>query len=220
MTRALTSLGWTTASLTSLILVGTVAAQSPSAAPQASWMQRTFSDGLKRLGLLFSDIGSLAGGPATGEVWQVDKRTGERRRIGAASDLSWPAPSPDGSAAYTLRGRQVLRIAISGGQETLVGVPADLAQIARRSPGRHGYRLRRRRSISAPCAAQPRRGTHGSASVGRRRAAQTDRRPLAGSARLCRRRAARGAGFGARRARPRRVLDRRRERTESDRLRR
>jgi hypothetical protein len=125
MTRALTSLGWTTASLTSLILVGTVAAQSPSAAPQASWMQRTFSDGLKRLGLLFSDIGSLAGGPATGEVWQVDKRTGERRRIGAASDLSWPAPSPDGSAAYTLRGRQVLRIAISGGQETLVGVPAD-----------------------------------------------------------------------------------------------
>ena len=88
-------------------------------------MQWTFSDGLKRFGLLFSDIGSLASGPAAGEVWQFDKRTGQRRRIGATADLSWPAPSPDGSAVYALRGRQVVRIAISDGQETPVGAPAD-----------------------------------------------------------------------------------------------
>lgn len=129
MTWTLASLGWTTASLASLILAGTVAAQSPSAAPQASRMQWSFSGGLKRLGLLFSDIGSLASGPAAGEVWQVDKRTGERRRIGAASDLSWPAPAPDGSAVYALRGRQVVRIAISGGQETPVGEPANWSKL-------------------------------------------------------------------------------------------
>ena len=92
-------------------------------------MQRTFSDGLKRLGLLFSDIGSLASGPAAGEVWRFDKRTGQRRRIGAAADLSWPAPSPDGSVVYALRGRQVLRIAISSGQETPVGAPANWSKL-------------------------------------------------------------------------------------------
>ncbi len=123
-------LGFTTASLAaSLMLAGTVAAQSPSAAPQANRMQWSFSDSLKRLGLLFSDIGSLASGPAAGEVWQVDKRTGERRRIGAAADLSWPEPLPDGSVVYALRGRQVLRIAMSSGQETPVGAPANWSKL-------------------------------------------------------------------------------------------
>jgi hypothetical protein len=88
-------------------------------------MQRTFSDGLKRLGLLFSDVGSLASGPAVGEIWQFDTRTGQRRRIGAAADLSWPAPSPDSTAVYALRGGQVVRVAISDGQEAPVGAPAD-----------------------------------------------------------------------------------------------
>ena len=96
MNRMLASLGLTSALLASLMLAGTVAAQSPSAAPRVGWMQRTFSDGLKRLGLLFSDVASLASGPAAGEVWQFDSRTGRRRPIPAKTGLSWPAPSPDG----------------------------------------------------------------------------------------------------------------------------
>jgi hypothetical protein len=126
----LASLGLTAASLAAaLMLSGAVAAQSPPAAPQPSWMQRTFSDGLKRLGLLFSDIGSLAGGPAAGEVWQFDNRTRQRRRIGATTDLSWPVPSPDSSAVYALRGRQVVRIASSDGREAPVGEPADWSKL-------------------------------------------------------------------------------------------
>jgi hypothetical protein len=125
MNRMLASLGLTSALLASLMLAGTVAAQSPSAAPRVGWMQRTFSDGLKRLGLLFSDVASLASGPAAGEVWQFDRRTGRRRPIPAKTGLSWPAPSPDGSAVYALRGRQVVRIAISNGEEAPVGAPAD-----------------------------------------------------------------------------------------------
>jgi hypothetical protein len=108
---------------------GAVVAQSPSAAPQPSWMQRVFSDGLKRLGLLFSDVGSLGSGPAAGEVWQFDKRMGQRRRIGATADLSWPAPSPDGSTVYVLRGRQVVRIGVSDGKEAQVGSPADWSKL-------------------------------------------------------------------------------------------
>jgi hypothetical protein len=126
VTGVLASLGLPAASLAaSLMLAGAVAAQPPSAAQQGGWMQRTFSDGLKRLGLLFSDIGSLASGPSSGELWRFDKQTGQRRRIGAAADLSWPAPAPDGSAVYALRGRQVVRIAVSDGRETPIGAPAD-----------------------------------------------------------------------------------------------
>lgn len=125
MTWTLASFGWTTSLAASLILTGTVAAQSPPPAPQAGWMQRTVSDGLKRLGLLFSDIGSLANGPAAGEIWQFEKRTGERRRISATTDLAWPAPSPDRAAVYALRGRQVVRVAVSDGREIPIGEPAD-----------------------------------------------------------------------------------------------
>ena len=125
MTSSLASLVWTLPLAATLMLTDAVVAQSPPPAPQAGWMQRTFFDGVKRLGLLFSNIASLASGPSTGEVWQFDKRTGERRRIGAAADLSWPVPSPDGSAVYALRGRQVLRIAVVDGRETPIGAPAD-----------------------------------------------------------------------------------------------
>jgi|SRR5271166_586630 len=123
MTSSLASLVWTLPLAATLMLTDAVVAQSPPAAPQTGW--RIFSDGLKRLGLLFSDIGSLASGPAAGEVWQFDSRTGQRRRIGAAADLSWPVPSADGSAVYALRGRQVVRVAISNGEETPIGAPAD-----------------------------------------------------------------------------------------------
>jgi hypothetical protein len=84
-----------------------------------------FSGGLKRLGLLFSDIGSLASGPSAGEVWRFDKKTGQRRRIGAAADLAWPIPSPDGQFIYAMRGRQAVRIAVSDGRDALVGEPVD-----------------------------------------------------------------------------------------------
>jgi hypothetical protein len=109
----------------SLALSGVVFAQSPPAVPQSGWMQRAFSDGLKRLGLLFSDVGSLASGPDAGELWQFDSRTGQRRRIGATADLSWPVPSPDCSAVYALRGKQVVRVAVSDAMEAPLGAPAD-----------------------------------------------------------------------------------------------
>jgi hypothetical protein len=125
MTWSLVSLGLTLPLAASLMLSSAVVAQPAPAAPQPSWMQRTFSDGLKRLGLLFADVGSLASGPAAGEVWQFDKRTGQRLRIGSRVDLSWPALSPDGSTVYALRGKQVVRIGVSSGEEASVGAPAD-----------------------------------------------------------------------------------------------
>ena len=126
MTGRPASLALSTASLTVLLFLGyeTVSAQSSQTGPQAGRTQWTFSDALERLGLLFSDIGSLANGPAAGGVWQFDERTGKRRRIGAAADLSWPTPSPDGLTVYALRGRQVVRIDISDGREAPVGAPA------------------------------------------------------------------------------------------------
>jgi hypothetical protein len=125
MTWTLGSLGLSSASLASAMLAAALAAQSPTAAPQEASMHRTFSEGLKRLGLLFSDIGSLASGPEAGEIWKLDKRTGKRRRIGEAADLSWPAPSPDGTAVYALRGAQVICIVVADGSETPVGSPAE-----------------------------------------------------------------------------------------------
>jgi hypothetical protein len=88
-------------------------------------MGRIFSAGLDALGLVFKGIGSLAGGPTAGAVWRVDIRTGERERIGKATDLAWPVPSTDGTAVYALRGRQVVRILVSDGKETPLGAPAD-----------------------------------------------------------------------------------------------
>ena len=52
-------------------------------------------------------------------------KTGQRRRIGAATDLAWPVPSPDGQFIYALRGRQAVRIAVSDGREAPVGEPVD-----------------------------------------------------------------------------------------------
>ena len=125
MILSLTSLMWTLPLAATLMLTGAVMAQSPPAAPQAPRVQRTFTEGLKRLGLLFSAVGSLASGPGAGEIWLFDKRTGERRRIGAAANLSWPVPSGDASAVYALRDRQVVRLSVSNGEETPVGAPAD-----------------------------------------------------------------------------------------------
>lgn len=120
-----TPLGLAAASLAaSLILAVTAAAQSPRPAPQPRWTQ-TFYNGVKRLGLLFSNVGSLASGPSAGEIWRFDKKTGKRRRIGSASDLSWPTPSADGATVYALRGGQAVRIATADGQEATVGAPAD-----------------------------------------------------------------------------------------------
>jgi hypothetical protein len=125
MTSSLAPLVWTLPLAATLMLMGAVVAQSPPAAPKAPRIQWTFSESLKRLGLLFSDVGSLASGSAAGEVWLFDKRTGERRRIGAAADLSWPTPSADGSSVYALRGRQVVRLSVSSGEEIPIGAPAD-----------------------------------------------------------------------------------------------
>jgi len=108
-----------------LALSAAALAQPGSGEAQPGWMQRTFYAGLKSLGLLFSDVGSLASGPAAGEIWLYDSRTGQRRRIGAGTGLSWPAPSPDGAAIYALRGRQAVRVANADGGESPLGAPAD-----------------------------------------------------------------------------------------------
>jgi hypothetical protein len=124
---------WAISFLSSLLLAGAVAAQQlPSAAQQPApatagrgAIGRLFEAGLVQLGLVFKGIGSLAGGPAAGAIWRVDLRSGEGRPIGVTADLAWPVPSPDGSAVYALRGRQVVRIMITNGQETALGAPAD-----------------------------------------------------------------------------------------------
>ena len=127
MTSMSVLFAWAASNLGSLLLAGAIAAQPPPAAPTApgGGVGRVFAAGLNMLGLVFRGIGSLAGGPAAGAVWRVDVRTGERRRIGHADDLAWPVPSPDGTAVYALRGRQVVRIAVADGFETPVGAPAD-----------------------------------------------------------------------------------------------
>ena len=66
-------------------------------------VERVFAAGLKTLGLVFRGFGNLSGGVAVGAVWRVDNRTGERQRIGNATDLAWPVLSPDGSAPVQLR---------------------------------------------------------------------------------------------------------------------
>jgi len=111
-----------------LLLAGTVLAQAPAASPSSreSGLAQIFAAGLNSLRLVLTGIGSLGGGTdATGVVWRVDIRTGEQRRIGIAGDFAWPVPSPNGMAAFVLRGRQVVRIAVSDGSETLVGAPAE-----------------------------------------------------------------------------------------------
>jgi len=118
---------WATSMFGSLLLVGTVAAQPPPAAPSAlgGRMGRIFAAGLEQLGIVFRGIGSLGGGATAGAIWRLDLRSGERRRIGGTANLAWPVPSPDGTAVYALRGRQVLRITIADGAETPIGAPAD-----------------------------------------------------------------------------------------------
>ena len=118
-----------TLSCCSLLLAGAVFAQTP-AAPQTSresGLKRIFAAGLDSLRLVFTGIGSLGGGTKVmaGAIWRVDVRDGAIRRIGNASDLAWPVPSPDGLAVFALRGRQVVRIAIGDGSETPVGAPAE-----------------------------------------------------------------------------------------------
>jgi hypothetical protein len=118
---------WATSALSSALLVGAVMAQPPSTAPSASGglMARIFAAGLGQLGLVFKGIGSLGGGAASGEIWRLDLRTQERRRIGGTTDLAWPVPSPDGAEVYALRGGQMLRITIADGVETPIGAPTD-----------------------------------------------------------------------------------------------
>jgi hypothetical protein len=124
MTPTSAMLSWTGSILASLLLAGAVAAQPAPSTPKGG-LGRVFSAGLDALGLVFKGIGSLAGGPTAGSVWRVDIRTGQRQRIGNADGLAWPVPSPDGTAVYALRWRQVVRIVVAGGGETAVGAPAD-----------------------------------------------------------------------------------------------
>jgi hypothetical protein len=127
MTSRSLLLGWTTSTLGSLILAGALAAQPQPVPPATSFgaVGSVFAAGLKTLGLLFSRIGSLSGGATVGAVWRVDVRTGERQRIGNATDLAWPVPSPDGTGVYALRDRQVVHMEVADGREIPVGVPAD-----------------------------------------------------------------------------------------------
>jgi len=124
MTAAHALFASTTSTLGALLLAGAVAAQPLPSTASGSSAGRVFAAGLNMLGLVFNGIGSLAGGPASGAVWWVDVRTGERRRIGSANNLAWPVPSVAGTAVYVLRGGQVVRIAVADGSETPVGTPA------------------------------------------------------------------------------------------------
>ena len=112
----------------SLLLAGTVLAQAP-AAPQSSQesaLGKIFAAGLNSLRLVLVGIGSLGGGTeSTGVVWRVDIRNGEDRRIGIAGGFAWPVPLSNGQAVFALRDRQVVRISVNDGSETLVGAPAE-----------------------------------------------------------------------------------------------
>jgi hypothetical protein len=108
----------------SLLFAGAVSAQ-PAPANPATGLGRVFTTGLDKLGLVFKGIGSLAGGDEAGSVWRIDLRTGEKRRVGVSSDLTWPVPSFDGAAVYALQGRQVVRMAVADGHEVPIGAPSD-----------------------------------------------------------------------------------------------
>jgi hypothetical protein len=112
--------------LGSLLFAGVLAAQPLAVSPATGGgAASVFARGLKMLGLVFTGIGSLAGGATTGAIWQVDIRTGERRRISHAANLAWPVPSPDRSTVYALRSGHLVRITVADGAEAPAGTPPN-----------------------------------------------------------------------------------------------
>lgn len=81
---------------------------------------------LNKLGVALDNISSLSdGGVERGAVWLMDMRTGERRRVTAATDLAWPIWARDGRSGYALRGTDLVRFPIAGGSTSAVatGLP-------------------------------------------------------------------------------------------------
>ena len=174
-------LAWATSTLSSLLLAGAVAAQPPPRRPREAAWDASLPPGSTRSASSSRASAALREGQSAGSVWRVDVRTGERQRIGNAADLAWPVPSPDGTAVYALRGRQVVRIAVADGRETPVGAPADWRKLLGVLPDGTVLGFRRRRSAPAP----------GPARAGRQDARNCPRRrtmrSASGTALCCRR---------------------------------
>lgn len=100
-----------------------VAAEAPTPA-ETSALAQGFWAGIAQLGLIFKAVGSLGGGVDRGQIWIVDLATGEQRRIAGADALAWPVLGPDRSTIFALRGGQLVRLPLRGGDIVLVGSEA------------------------------------------------------------------------------------------------
>jgi hypothetical protein len=110
-----------------VLILGTAfgtAGASPTASEESTLAQ-AFWAGIDYLGLTFKAVGSLGAGADWGRVWIVDLTTGERRQVSSADHLAWPVLGLDRSTIFALRGRQVVRLTLPGGEIAPVGPEAD-----------------------------------------------------------------------------------------------
>lgn len=121
MSRNLSRLGLA-AAVTALAIAGV----ATEAKPKKKGPMDSVWAALHKLGVALDNITSLSdGGVESGSVWLMDRKTGERRRLTAATGLAWPIWAPDGRSAYALRGKDLIRFPIAGGAAAVVatGVP-------------------------------------------------------------------------------------------------
>jgi hypothetical protein len=114
--------------LVRLMVVLAAALSAAGASPPSSEnsiVVRTFWAGIDYLGVIFKAVGSLGGGADQGQVWVVDLVTGERRQISNADGLAWPVLDTDQSTIFALRGRQLVRLKVHGGETVSVGPQAN-----------------------------------------------------------------------------------------------
>src|SRR5215210_3720569 len=117
----------TAAGLWLIALISVALPETPPTAPppEKSDVWRLFWRGVDELNLVFKAVGNLSDGVDQGEIWVVDLPTGQRHRIYAAGGLAWPVMAPDGTTVFALRGRQLVRLQLSGGEEVAVGGTAN-----------------------------------------------------------------------------------------------
>jgi hypothetical protein len=109
-----------------LILVGSsfALAESDLRATDRSGLRGMFWDGVAAVHVILKGIGSLAGGPERGEIWQFDIETHTRSRVGSGDTFAWPVLGPDRQVIFALKGTQVVKVEVSDRHETNLGPEA------------------------------------------------------------------------------------------------
>lgn len=91
----------------------------------AQGLQGFWTDIKEGLGVMFTDLSNLGEGIDQGQIWIVDRTTGEQRPISAADPLAWPVLGPNDQTIFALRGRQLVRLNTRSGEIVPLGNEAD-----------------------------------------------------------------------------------------------